>query len=290
MKIRRLFLLFLAAFLVLSVTALADSGPKPDLTVEFEGLEGEAFWVTALGREGSGPWSAGREYEGSMGPEEIWERFEGYSDAEGYEFLGYIQDCSEDGRFRWNYYPPEEFRLLLYFPERDSFIASDRTYERYAFHSYFTADLSGVQIPENSSEILGFPVEQSYNYWSEFGGFGFRIAVTLAVELLLAAAFGFRRPLQLLVAAAANLATQTGLNLALNALVYYRGPGMSWFYLLWMEIAAALLEGLLYWYAFPRLGKETEGRKLHPWLYAWAANAASFAAGLALSAVLPDWF
>ena len=73
---------------------------------------------------------------------EIFLRFVEYHDTDGYYFLQFFQDCSGSHQFRWTYYPPKMFKILLYFPELDHFIVSHEVYERYAFDSYFTAHVS----------------------------------------------------------------------------------------------------------------------------------------------------
>ena len=288
MKKRRLFFWLLAALFLFSVTALADSGPKPDLSVEFTGLEGEEYWVTALSLKGSGPWGTDREYEEYMGSRAVWDAFSSFEAPDGYRFIGCYEDCSEDHVFQWNYYPPEQFKLLVYFPQKDCMLVSGEVYERYAFHSYYAVDLSGAELEENSVQVIGFEAQRSYDYSGELKGLGLRILVTLAAELLLALAFRFRRPLQLLVIVVTNLATQLGLNLALNAILYYQGPGLdSWFYLAVMEVVVAVIEGIVYSLSLARLGK---GERQHPWAYSWTANLASFVLGIVLSVAAPRWF
>jgi len=87
-------------------------------------------------------------------------------------------------RFRWTYYPPNEFKVLIYFPENDAFLASE-IHERYAFDSYFIATISGVN--------LDIAMTQSYQYSAEIASLAIRIVLTIAIELAIALIFCFIR-------------------------------------------------------------------------------------------------
>ena len=43
------------------------------------------------------------------------------------------------------YYPPPKFKILLYYPETETFVSSG-IYERYAFDTYYTVDMNGMDI------------------------------------------------------------------------------------------------------------------------------------------------
>ena len=66
-----------------------------------------------------------------------------YEDADGFYFLQEWWDCTESNALRWTYRPPSVYKILLYFPESDSFMVSP-IYEQYAFDSYYTVDLSDL--------------------------------------------------------------------------------------------------------------------------------------------------
>ena len=64
-------------------------------------------------------------------------------DPDGSYFLeDLFEQCHGDDEAGWRYFPPEQFKLLLYFPESDTFLCSTVT-ERYAFDSVYRFDLSG---------------------------------------------------------------------------------------------------------------------------------------------------
>ena len=72
---------------------------------------------------------------------------------DGYNFLQYLWECSADKIIEWTYYPPSVFKILLYFPESDSFVVSGAC-ETYAFDSYYTIDLTSVR---NGTDEAGTP-------------------------------------------------------------------------------------------------------------------------------------
>jgi hypothetical protein len=97
----------------------------------------------------------------------IWEAFDSYQDKDDFYFLQYFTKLGEDAAFRWGYYPPKEFKILLYFPDDGSFAVSDEVYERYAFDSYYTVDLSHLTHPVTNGETIR--VEKDYHYAAEAG-------------------------------------------------------------------------------------------------------------------------
>lgn len=83
--------------------------------------------------------------------------------------------------------------------------------------------------------------------------------------------------------------TQIGLNLALNMINYHSGHMMFTIYYVPLEIAVFIAEGLLYNQYLPKHSQEKiAGWK--PWTYAFAANTASYALGLALAHRIPGIF
>ena len=66
--------------------------------------------------------------------------FKGFKDEDGFFYLNYFQDLT-DGLLYRPFYPPEEFKVLLYFPDSDTFLVSDASYHRYALSSTFEADI-----------------------------------------------------------------------------------------------------------------------------------------------------
>ena len=135
------FLMCLVLLMAMPITASADMGPKPSVRIEFTGIEGETYYGTLLSlRDSTGPasaWNGNPDYANYHPGEDgydIWLKFVEYQDTDGYFFLQWFWDCSENNQLNWTYYPPTSFKILLYFPETDTFYVSP-VYERYAFDS-----------------------------------------------------------------------------------------------------------------------------------------------------------
>ena len=71
----------------------------------------------------------------------------------------------------WTYYPPGDFKILLYYPETETFVSSG-IYARYAFDTYYTVDMDGVDIGsveynDDLSTNERIEAYRSYNYRQE---------------------------------------------------------------------------------------------------------------------------
>lgn len=292
--LKKVIKLLLCIFLLLNIFSVkvhADIGPKPSVVIDFKGLEGEDYYVTLLSMtESTGPYSAlsfgsgyARYEEGDEGYS-IFLKFVKFKDEDGFYFLQFFQNCSESQQFSWRYYPPKEFKILLYFPETDRFIISDESYQRYAFDSYFIAKISSLS--ENQSNIV---LEKSYNYKNEVISMVIRIILTFIVEIGIALLFVFRQRKQITFIILVNIITQISLNLALNIINYRSGQMAFVFFYILLEMAVFLVEGTLYNFY---LKKHSEKRisSWKPWIYSLLANAASFALGLKLAQMIPGIF
>ena len=145
-------------------------------------------------------------------------------------------------------------------------MAVSGVYHRYAFDSYYRLDLSGVELmPGGIVELEAARLQRDYPYGASLLALAGRVALTLGAELLLALAFGLRTRQALKWVAVVNLATQLGLNLALELFTYCNGA----------------LEGML--------GERgASGRRITA--YTWTANLCSLLAGVLLSFRLPALF
>ncbi|NLK65235.1 MAG: hypothetical protein GX289_09085 [Tissierellia bacterium] len=272
-----------------------DIGPKPSVIVNFDGLEGETYHVTLLSEKSStGPYSAVGKFKGderySEGEEgyEIWKKFVDYRDKDGYYFLQFFRDCTETSEFKWTYYPPQKFKILIYFPESDSFAVS-KVYERYAFDSYYKADLSNVELKPLST-FEGIVAVKNYNFAKEIISLFLRIIATIAIEVLVALLFGYRAKRQLHIVLITNIATQTILNIILNTVNYYYGGLAFLFSYLLAEIVVFIVEASVY---AKLLTKDSTGRlskKGYAVLYAFVANATSFFIGIQIAKLIPGIF
>lgn len=263
--------------ILLSGTAFADIGPKPSVVVDFTGLEGRTFYATLLSEKAStGPWSEGGEYIDWMGDPKAFDAFAAYEDSGGFHFLSWMQDCTENHRLEWTYYPPQRFKVLLYFPQEGELLAGGEIYERYAFDSYFTIDVAdGI-----------FYGRESYDFRWETISLLCRILLTIAIELAVAwVAFGFREKRQIRLICLTNLFTQTALHILLNIADYRGGAMFGMFCYILLEILIFAVEGAIY----ARYLRDAE-KKMHPYRYAFAANLSSFCVGLLLAEWIPGIF
>ena len=229
----------------------------------------------------------------------IWQKFVDYADADGYYFLcDLFTQQHGDAEFGWTYYPPQRFKLLLYFPESDTFLCSGIT-ERYAFDSVYKVDLGGQEPSEIASlslthpegETGDFAVDQSDGTHQQAVGFLGRLAITLIVELAVAWGWGYRKGRQLLFIGVVNLVTQFVLNAALlywGAQQNSRGFILFWYVLL--ELAVTGIEAASYAGLLPGTEPRDACTRRRAALYALTANVLSFLAGLALSQVFPAIF
>lgn len=277
---------------ILPVTAYADIGPKPSVQIRLEGLgEGVCYGTLLSQTESTGPayvWDGDTAQQNPMGlPEDVWQAFVNYQDPDGYHFLQWAWRCDETKELNWTYYPPQSFKLLLYFPAQGTFVTSVIC-ERYAFDSYFTAapGEDGAHITaENVSCTI---VEKSYDYVGELLPLLCRIVLTVLLELLVAWLFSLREKKQIRTILWVNLVTQIGLNVLLNVIRYRSGPWSMALLYVPLELLVFAAEALLYC----KLLRKEEGSPSVKRLifYALTANAVSFAAGLLLAQWIPHIF
>lgn len=226
----------------------------------------------------------------------------------------------------WTYYPPQTFKILLYYPDRatesgaadnsaggatrdsattaasGAFCVSD-VLERYAFHSYYFVNMA--EIADNTGgAAIPLPVTQGYDYSAEILGFFVRFIITLGVETLLALAFGLRTKRAFLTVLAANGVTQIALNLLLNVRLHFNNVYGVFPLYFFAELFVFVAEAALYCFI---LGKRKNGgvsgsadenggkaaiaySKKRLILYAFTANLISFCIGLPLAILLPAVF
>ena len=271
----------------LGIYAFADFGPKPSVVVEFENAGDQEYYVTLVAKEDKlgSPFSRiTAEDQPETDDIAIWNRLVAYEDPDGMVFAGNVQKLTGDGAYVWGYYPPSEFRVLIYFPDTDSFVESSEILEQYAFDSYYQMDFN--DLPENWNDaVAAIPVTRKYNLLWQITAFLLRLAVTVAVECLLAVLFGFKGKRQMLLVLAVNCATQ----LAMNLLILDESVGLFVFYVLQyalIEVGVILAEGLVYCLALPKLATPEQNRNVHPIAFAFFGNVASFSLGFLLS----NWF
>lgn len=298
MKKKIFFILFCFILIIIFMptTANADTGPKPSVVIDFKGLEEENYYVTLLSEISStGPHSVFGEFADNQRYFEededydIWCKFVSYKDKDGFYFLQFFGDCTDTSQFTWGYYPPPKFKILIYFPEKDSFTVSQEVYERYAFDSYYGVDLTGLEI---QSVISGenIKAERNYDFRWELISFFTRIIVTIIIEVMIALLFGFRAKKQLLVIVAVNILTQSILNILLNVINYNQGGMMFVFHYVWMEVLVFIIEAVVYSIFLHKYSRWKITNKWIASLYALTANAVSFCIGLYIAHLVPGIF
>lgn len=294
---KRVVTLALVVALVLSLlsVAYADFGPKPSVRVSFENMGEELCYGTLLSeRKSTGPssaWDGVEEHAQHNGmenyshfvlDEETWRAFVEYEDGDGYYFLQDGWLVSGEEGLAWTYYPPNPFKILLYFPETGEFMTSG-IYERYAFDSYFTVDMAEV---DDSGLLLA---EKSYRYGPEIVSFFARFLLTFVIEMAIAWLFGFREKKQLLLLLCVNGGTQLLLNVLLNIISYHLGMLAFVLYYILFEVIVFVIEAVVYSIWLGRVS--VKPKKV--WVcvvYALVANVVSFLVGYNLALVIPALF
>ncbi len=292
----------LLLIMLFPVTASADSGPKPSVRVNFENMDGVLCYGTLLGApeliasphsiwdgtEEDGNYQ-GSSYSGNAFPYEIWKAFVEYEDTDGYCFWQEGWTVSETQGIDWLYYPPETFKILLYYPDTDTFAVSG-IYNRYAFDTYYTVDMAGIDPAalEYGEEVLS--VRCSYDYGGEIVGLLARILITIAIEMAIAMlVFGFREKKQLQVLIVVNCVTQILLNVILNVTSYMSG---AWAFIaayVFFETIVFVIEAVVYCIWLRKVSGFPRKKRVFV-AYAWVANTASFIAGIIIARLIPAMF
>lgn len=261
----------------------ADSGPKPSVHVLFENVGDTVCYGTLLSRtESTGPACAdsfNREnYEryGNGMTEDEWRGFIDYQDADGFFFLQRAWKIDKEHSLDWTYYPPQTFKVLLYFPETGRFAVS-RVMDRTAFSSWYIIDLKAWEKGGDTD----LEIRNGYRFGTEALKMAGRLLLTILLELLVGLLFRFRSKRQIRRIVLVNIITQVLLNLVLFWADFRYGPQAFVFACVLMELFIVLAEAIAYTKLLPEKepGRMTGSTGIC-WLYSLTANAVSFAAGL----------
>lgn len=284
-----IFLCTVMLCLAWAIPVLADTGPKPSVVIDFEGVEDETYYVTLLAKDKYlGPYSFATEDDVPAGdePENVaFRKFYEYEDANGYHFMQYMRECSGTNQFEWGYYPPYQFKILVYFPEEDRLLTDGRTYSRYAFDSYYTVKINGDEMSVEKTDTSQMRME---NYVKIGIKFLIRLLVTLALEMGIAAAFRFRQKMQLGCIAIVNILTQLVLNYVIYWILKPMGQWGYVFFYIPTEILITVFETVVYCLTLNRIGKEKKsiGRIVG---YTILANVVSFVIGSVVAIEIASW-
>ena len=285
-------------FSLFSIMASADSGPKPSVRINFENMGEELCYGTLLSKNSStGPQSAwnGNEdniYNDNL-PLDIWRAFVDYKDADGYYFLQIAWQVNVTHELAWTYYPPESFKILLYYPEANKFAVSEIC-EAYAFDTYYTVDMQGVNFGsvDYDSELSNndrLNAYKSYQWRGEIISLIIRIVITIALEMGIAFLFGFREKRALLLLVCVNTLTQIILNVTLNFIKFTSGSSAFVAGYIMLEIAIFAIEAMLYSSFMKKISEKPRSARFYL-VYSFIANAASFIIGLILARIIPEIF
>ncbi len=190
----RLFASFLV-FLSFSVSAYADAGPKSSIDVHVRGIDGK-YVVTLLSKEKStGPYSVGNNIhykEESAEHKSNVAKLLAFKDE--YYNLSFYEELEGEADFTWGYYPPTNFKVLIYSVDKDEYYLSD-IHSAYAFRSFYNADLVDgkllVSKDMTKTGILTFAGNKS-GIVDTILMFLFTLLFTLIIELLVALLFRYR--------------------------------------------------------------------------------------------------
>ncbi len=302
----RIFAALMCTVLILlffPVTANADIGPKDSVRIQFENMGEELCYGTLLSKyRSTGPQSAwdGKEehiynYDLDL---DIWKAFAQYEDTDGYYFLQIGWKVSETKEIAWTYHPPGSFKILLYYPETDRYIVSD-IYEQYAFDTYYTVDMDGIDTNGTLKDSVAYNEElssnerieayRSYNYRVEILSLIARIIITIIIEMLVALLFGFRKKKQLLLLIGVNAATQIVLNVLLNIINFNSGEWAFVFYYVLFELLVFAMEAIVYSMLMNKWTDKPKKKAFYV-VYALVTNAVSFGAGIFVAQIMPGIF
>lgn len=273
--------------------AKADHGPKPTISVNVKNKSGEKAYATILGTHDSGP-NVAVVMEGdeivkgqkkSNVSLDIFKKFAEYKDSDNFVFFGSVTDVTNNEGLSWTYYIQDKFKVLVYYPETDSFSVTD-VMKRYTFDNYYTVELNGAA---DNGHITG-KEDSSLNFTMNVAprllAFAGRLLFTLVVETLIAFAFGIRHKAGLKKVLIANVTTQV----ALNVVILLISANKSSFYFcivmyFLLEILIVIAEAIFY---IMKLRKPDKSKysKIKLILYSLTANLCSAVFGFFLTIIL----
>ena len=265
-RIQRLLLCVLLCLAVLPVSASADTGPKPAVTITVVNAPAGDYYLDLLIQDpGDYPNIDPEDYDPTLlDGLRSWEG-EGWWPAllEGTD-VPLFGDLTpgEDGTHRFTYHGlPRTFRTAV--SSAQGAQATESSFTRTVFYTHLTYNWATNTITKATSTV-GFYLTQFLS----------TLIPTLLVEGALLWLFGFRSRQDWLVFALVNLATQLGLHAALGSTMMATG-GHYFYYLMILPLEAIVLVVEIVAYRI-LLQEHSTGRRVG---YAVCANAASYAVG-----------
>lgn len=286
-KVRLGVAVFITLIIVTPIYLYGDAGPKPYVVINIRGLEGQTYYTTLLSPDKYlGPYYV---YDAEE-PEEvryregdenysIFRKFIDYTPPEGYYFLQTFSNTSEDHIYSWSYFPPNNYKVLIYLPQEERFIVSSEAYSNYAFATRYLATVV-------DDDIL---LTKNYKVVNDILSLLARIVLTILIEVGLAWLFKIRHKRLIWLIVIVNVVTQITLNVLLNLSNFYFGMVVAIGILFILEVVVFAIEALIYGFTFKRLS-HGEIRGIKGVVYALVANTISFLVGVALAFIIPGMF
>lgn len=285
-KIKYLLILFLCLGILTCVKVNADMGPKPTVDITFLNSPYDNYYVALYSTSKyNGPWSyfdtEDSYYEERVNElTDIEKKFLAHEVSDVY-FVGLVQNLTTNNNTYYvSYYPPSEFKIVIYIPDNDTFIESKNVISRYAFNSYFSVDFNDIN--SNAFDTI----TKTYDYSGEILHCLLRIALTIVIEVGLAILFKYRNK-SLLFLVIVNVATQIILNVYLNLLNYNNGSLRTTVSYIVIEVLITIVEAIAYAIVLPKINKELKYQIPRAIIYAILANALSLSAGFILLNYVP---
>lgn len=273
---KKIFTIICITFVILFATGVnvsADTGPKPNLTLNISGLNVPYTVALAEPREDVwGPqWTYDPDAESGSGQTdgEHFNEIMTYEDSDNFVWITLFETYTTDATFTYSYHAPDVFKILIMI-DGDSTIYSSAAIER----KEFSATYDVVIDPANPANMVITNVSES-SFWGNGYGIVIRIFVTLALEIAILFIYKMASKRNLIVAIITNIATQFGLNILLNVIAsaYFASAALLLF--IPLEIAVALIEFAVYF-----LGMKESKKKI--FYYTLTANIISMVFGFIL--------
>ncbi len=278
-RISAIFFALIMAISVFSALVSADMGPKDSVNVSFKNMGVEECYCTLLSSTNStGPHNSG---ESHANDDDIDKIFNSYKDPDGFYYLHYFSRVDDSKEFSWGYYPPTEFKILLYYPATETFTVSG-IYDEYAFTSFYTVDMKDIRVGVDNQILT---VKKTYSPFYVILAFIARVLITLAIEVAIALLFGFKQKKQLVTIIIVNVITQLLLNLIFYKIMADLGPWFLFFYIP-LELLIFIVEAVAYCIALRGTGTKVI-KTADCVLYAFLGNFASFIGGIAIGIIFP---
>lgn len=235
MKYRKLIIFInLLVFLILftNIDVNADMGPTPQTIIEIVGIEGD-YVAAFASRKVQGP-----NFDYEMWKEELnyyieYNSIMEYEDEEGFKWITSYYICNGDTKIRFNYYRPEEFKIVIYKDNR-LYKVSD-IINCYAFTSKFEINFNNT-----------ITIKNTYPYFKEIVFLLIRIVLTLCIEIGIFFLFRLYTKRNFLIIGITNIITQLILNIVVNTKLYLYGSLTAIFDLIIMEIFIMIIEPIIY--------------------------------------------